>query len=360
MSTPGISFTSEDSKSFDVGDIFIGYGMPSTSVIYMQYSWTYKLDTIQNNNFNLVSIGNEAHEKPNINETDLGNSMFVNKASKSCSNIDYLNNNFDTKLEANMKEESEDEKDIKDNKSIIPLSLDYDAFDPLEYLNIYKQDKEENNDNYEKKNSSDSELDENCLNLDDDFLKNEGENDENSYYGLDYFEKVRALKQKNEEKEIDLNSKLNNNNNSVNVQVLDFSNYSLNNSKFNFNSTLNNNLENNNKDNNSLLKTIKKQSFNPETAKELLTTPTFNSEAIVNQNVSTNPSNSIIKRIPFIRMSPNSKKKNLEEISSSTFSAINPVKNNQTEEVSIKEDEHKTIISISFIINRKFEQFLVQ
>ena len=338
VSTQGISFTSKDSKSFDIGDIFIGYGMPNTSIIYMQYSWANKIDTINNyinpstcaQNLDFRSNNQNAI---NSNETDLGNSMFVNKASKSYSNIENINNNFENKS-SNINADSEEEKEVKDNKSIIHLSLDYDAFDPLEYLNIYRQDKEGNID--EKKNSSDSELEENGLDINDEIYKNEGEIEENSYFGLDHYVKMREQKDKKVEKIVLANETVENiapNNNASNLQVLDFSNYSLNNSKYNLNSN-NFNYEANNLSNS--LKTNKKPSEN----KDLLTTPTFNYE--INNKSTNNCNNSNIKRIPFIKMSPNSKKKNMEDLSSSTFNNPEIIPQINLEE---KQNDNKNIIS---------------
>ncbi len=219
----------ENSKAFDIGDIFTGYGCPSTNTLFMQYQWNespihktlqkniadtnviYKKmikenlyfeskDSKKKNNFN-HTIGNnsnnnnnnicsnnninthrsQSHQTQKINENDndiIATSMFLNN-----SNIHHnISNSLlaqptiydgspkDSLNNSQVKVEdflnSVNESEDEKEKSFVPLEQEYDEFDPLEFLGIYNLNL---NNIAENANSSDGDIDEFHFILDDNY-----------------------------------------------------------------------------------------------------------------------------------------------------------------------------------------------
>jgi hypothetical protein len=97
-------------KNYDIGDIYIGYGSPRTSTIYMHYNWGPRSEDSA-----AMYIDNLDKKEADAGDMDEDESS-MNSESK-CNKEKSLN----------FEEGQEDEDD------------DFDDFDPLEYLGVYKE-----------------------------------------------------------------------------------------------------------------------------------------------------------------------------------------------------------------------------
>ena len=104
----------ESSKSYDIGDIYVGYGSPRTNIIYLHYSWN----------------NNDKRDEEKIEK------------------VEELNDLCDISKEISISEiEDKEEKE----KSIAPSEKEFEDFDPLEYLELYGE-KKINSDDEENEN----------------------------------------------------------------------------------------------------------------------------------------------------------------------------------------------------------------
>jgi hypothetical protein len=138
-----ITFFSSDesSKAYDIGDIFTAYGRPATNVLFMHYQWVdIPLSPIQGNNIQV-----QIPENPMNNITPPDNQL--NSQQILITNLPVNTNSLLAQPSLNLNDNSILSEEIDDflsgseedkEKSFIPLAQEYDEFDPLEFLGIYK------------------------------------------------------------------------------------------------------------------------------------------------------------------------------------------------------------------------------
>jgi hypothetical protein len=197
-------FSMKDSRVYDIGDIYTGYGAPSTNIIYMHYQWSD--NHVRHSPIRIVQ------DNPVINPSN--NSLLVQPP------INSNNHSLDDSIYL-----SEDEKDIN-----LENDLDeFDEFDPLEFLGIYNKDEDAEQDHQNLFENLTSHMgNDNFQNFDEvnhfdatNTLNNTSQNNhenENVFNGMQFFSQMRK-EDNNKSKLSEYCNREKNSNNNTNLEI---------------------------------------------------------------------------------------------------------------------------------------------